>query len=259
MNIKFSRFVVSLIFITVGVLLLLTNLGLLSRLGISKITFGELWHIVYPIIFILIGIRLIYDFIKNRSGSWMVGSFLLIFGSLLLLGLLGMIEFRFKDIFNLWPLLIIYIGFSLIRWPKRKRKISVHFDKSDTDSESTWTFGRFTVGDHEFKDPNWKVEPMDLWNMAGNYYIDFSKAFIPDEKIPISIDSWAGDIQILLPEHVEFKVVATVKAGEINILGQKAEGLNRKISFTSNDFESATRKLDLSLHLKAGTIRIDWV
>lgn len=259
LKIKLSRLFISFILIITGVLLLLTNLGILSRLGITHMTFGELWQYVYSVLFIIIGLKFIYDFIKSRRGQWKVGSFLLIFGSLLLLGSFEIINFQFKDIFKLWPLLIIYIGFSLIGWPKRKSRSSVHVFTDDSYKDKGWNVGRFSVGDHEFKHPNWKVEPMELWNMAGDYYIDFSKAFIPEEEIPITIDCWAGDIQILMPEHVEFKVIASVKAGEINVLGQKAEGINRELVFTSPDFDTATRKLDLALHLKAGTIRIDRV
>jgi lia operon protein LiaF len=100
---------------------------------------------------------------------------------------------------------------------------------------------------------------MDLRNAAGDYYIDFSKAFIPEKEIPISIHSWAGDVQILLPEHVAFRIDASVKAGEIHVLDQTADGINRSVFYESTDYEDAIRKLDMTIKLKAGSIRVDVV
>lgn len=259
LRLTLSRYVIAIILIITGVLLILTNLGVLSNLGITDLTFSELWPYLYSIFFVLVGLKMLYDFYKRRSRHWMIGSFLFVFGSLLLLGLFEYIHFTFRDIFNLWPLLIIYVGFTIIGRPKRRKKISIHTTTGPSHTSEKWNLGRLSVGDYEFKEPNWQVEPMELWNLAGDYYIDFTKAFIPEEEIPISIDSLAGDIQILMPENIEFTVEASVKTGEINIFGQKADGINRDMVFTSANYPTATRRLNLSLHLKAGSIRIDRV
>ncbi|WP_106498087.1 cell wall-active antibiotics response protein LiaF [Lentibacillus sp. Marseille-P4043] len=245
------RYILAVGLIILGAALVLANIGIID------FQINDYWNLIIPLILLLLGLKLFIDDFKYKGGSWIFGSLFVIFGGLLLLGELAIIDFTFSDIIKLWPLLIIYIGYSIIK-PRRKHRPHVHVkdDKKETYNKRTH---RFSIGDYEFKKQNWKVEPMDLWNAAGDYYIDFSKAFIPEKEIPITINSWAGDVQILLPEHVAFRVDASVKAGEINILDQTADGMNRSILYESTNYETAIRKLDIKLKLKAGSIRVDVV
>lgn len=95
--------------------------------------------------------------------------------------------------------------------------------------------------------------------LAGDFYYDFSKAYIPEKEIPITISSLAGDVHILVPENLEFQVYASVKAGDIDIVGQSVDGINRSLSYVTPNYDSATRKINLTLKLKAGSIRVDYV
>ncbi|WP_099157323.1 cell wall-active antibiotics response protein LiaF [Virgibacillus ndiopensis] len=248
------RNLMALLFIVIGAVLVLANFDIIY----FDVT--DVWNLLLPIILIVFGIKWFTNDIRKWGGSWMGGSFLIIFGVLLLLGYFDVINFTFSDVFKLWPLLIIYIGFSIIGKPGRGMKFSIMTDsKKDNNVESKRKGNRFSIGDHEFKKPNWKVEPMDLFNAAGNYYIDFTKAFIPEKEIPITINSWAGDVQILLPENLAFRIDASVKAGEINVLGESADGVNRNVFYESTDYENAVRKIDIRLKLKAGSILVDRV
>lgn len=244
------RYFIAIAFIGFGAMLVLDNFGVLES------DMKELWHYVYPAFFIVFGFSLITRYFKYRGSSWIFGLFFIVFGALLILGRMEFIEFQFKDIFKLWPLIIIYIGFQMIGWTKNKRNpyIYIH-DKSSKNVD----WGRFSVGDFEFSTPNWKVEPMNLTKAAGDFYLDFTKAFIPEEEIPIRIDSWAGDVHVLLPEDLAVRISTSVKAGEINLFGQKADGVIRDLFYESPDYETATKKLDMIIDLKAGSIRVDKV
>lgn len=233
-----------------GLMLVLDNLGVLES------DIKELWHYVYPAFFIVFGFTLMVRHFKYRGSSWIFSLFFIIFGTLLILGRLEMIEFQFSDIFKLWPLVIIYIGFQMMGWRKNKRNPYIHIYDED---RKNINWGRFSAGDYEYSTPNWKVEPMNLTKAAGDFYLDFTKAFIPEKEIPIRIDSWAGDVHVLLPEDLAVKVSASVKAGDINLLGQRADGVVRDLSYESPDYETATKKLDIIIDLKAGSIRVDKV
>lgn len=259
MNNRFMRSLIAFVIIIVGILLVLQNLDVID-MDISGI-----WPYTYASLFIIFGLKWLIDDLRKDGGNWIFGSFLFVFGALLFLGELQVIHFNFDDIFKLWPLLIIYIGFSIIGKPKRKKNFKFVIDTDDkkdhtVEFETKKKHGnRFSVGDHQFTEPNWKVEPMSLYNAAGDYYIDFSKAFIPEKETPISINSWAGDIQILMPENVACRIDASVKAGEINVMGQTSEGVNRKVFYETDDYDEATRKLTITLKLTAGSVRVDKV
>lgn len=244
---------IAIMLIGFGTMLVLDNIGIIE----SDIT--ELWHFVYPTFFIVYGLTLLRNYFKRGGERWIFGSFLIIFGTLLIVGRLGIITYQFSDIIKLWPLLIIYVGFSIFGKSNKRNKSGVHIFNEGHDFGQNTDGNRFSVGNYEYKEPNWKVKPMKLWSAAGDYYFDFSKAFIPDEKIQIRVDSWAGDVQMIMPEHLEFKVEASVKAGEIDVIGQKAEGVNRNLSYETPGYEAAVQKLDILIVLKAGSIRVDRV
>ncbi|ASN06576.1 cell wall-active antibiotics response protein LiaF [Virgibacillus necropolis] len=257
MNNRFIRLLIASIIIVIGLLLILQNLAVID------LDMNGIWPYTYAILFIIFGLKWFIDNLRNNGGSWIFGSFLFLFGFLLVLGEIGLVDFSFNDIVKLWPLLIIYIGFTIIGKPKRKKNYKFVVDtdekKDNTVGKKNKHGNRFSIGDHQFAEPNWKVEPMDLFNAAGDYYIDFSKAFIPEKEIPIMINSWAGDIQILMPENVACCIDASVKAGEINVMGQTSEGINRKVYYETDDYQEATRKLMITLKLKAGSVRVDKV
>lgn len=248
----FLRYFIAIVLIGFGIMLVLDNIGMIDS------DIKELWHYVYPIFFVILGLTIVYRYFSQGGESWIFGSFLILFGALLLLGRLAMIPFSFSDIFKLWPLLIIYGGFSILGISKRRRS-RVHIYKENGAHDKGMNFGGFSIGNIEYKQPNWQVKPMNLWNAAGDYYFDFTKAYIPEEEIPIHVYGLAGDIQMLLPEDLHVRIVAKVKAGEIDVIGETADGINRSVYFESEGYEEAIQKLDIILDLKAGSIRVNQV
>ncbi|WP_407271637.1 cell wall-active antibiotics response protein LiaF [Radiobacillus sp. PE A8.2] len=255
-NRQFFRNIAAIVVILLGVTLVLANVGVVTW------EINDAWLYIYPTFFVLLGLKLIWDAITGRWGLW-AGLFLLIFGGLLLMDRFDILVFGFWDVYKLWPLLIVYVGFSIFSTStnKKNRKKNPKFQFIyDSDGAKTYpNKQKFAIGDHKFNSPNWKVEPMDLWNAVGDYHIDFTKAFIPDKEIPIKIQGWAGDIRILMPENVDFRVEAHVKAGDIAVFGERVDGINREIFYETRDYETATRKLNIYLSLKAGDIRVDKV
>ncbi|WP_245799364.1 cell wall-active antibiotics response protein LiaF [Virgibacillus siamensis] len=238
-----------------AVVLILAGAGLvLANIGVMDMNMDNAWLYIYPSIFVLFGLKWMIDKIRQKGGSWIFGSFFFIFGSLLLLDRFDVIAFQFWDVYKLWPLLIIYIGFSFIRKPSRI-KVTYTSD-GNSKGETEYDNSYFSVGEHDYSQPNWKVEPMNLKSMAGDFYMDFSKAFIPDKETPITIKSLAGDVNILIPENIAFRVDASAKAGDIDVAGQKAEGINRRVRYETDDYATAVKKLDLMINMKAGSIRI---
>lgn len=249
---KFIQFLIAGLVIAVGVVLVLGNLGF------ETINMKSAWGLIFPIVFIFLGGMLIIKSIRRRNSSWVWGVFFLAYGALLLLGRYDYLAFTFRDIIKLWPVIIIYTGVLILGhmiFGKSRKYVTFH----KPDKKFYKKYSKFSVGDHEYNQPNWKVEPMELKNLAGDFYLDFTKAFIPDVETPIKIDALAGDVHILIPLDVEFRVNASVSAGEINVVGQKVGGVGRSLQYETVGYQAAVRKLDLRLILKAGDIRVDQV
>ncbi|PAV29285.1 hypothetical protein CIL05_12885 [Virgibacillus profundi] len=247
---RMLRYFLAVFLIGFGVMLVFANLGMVD------FDFNTLWHYIYPVFFVVIGFKWLIDFFRKKGSGWFRGSFFLLLGTLLLLDRFEIITFYFRDVLKLWPLLIIYIGFLLIGG--RGKTIIIHRGKKDYTGKY-YDKGNLTVGTQEFNQPNWKVEKMNLNTLAGDYYFDFSKAFIPEKEIPIRVSLLAGNVHMLIPENVEFRIDAKVKAGEVNVLGQKTDGVNRSLYFETENYHGAVRKLDFTVKIKAGHIRVDRV
>ncbi|WP_047982492.1 cell wall-active antibiotics response protein LiaF [Ornithinibacillus contaminans] len=247
----FFRWLFATVIITFGVILVLENIGLM------ELNMKSAWSYIYPSFFAVFGLKSMLSRMRNRGGSWAWGSFFFIFGSLLLLDRFDIITFSFNDVFKLWPLLIVYVGFMFIGKSGRPK---VYIETGDGDTEKDGhNSSFFSVGSHEYNKLNWKVQPTTMKSLAGDFYYDFSKAYIPEKEIPFYISTLAGDVHILIPENLEFQINASVKAGEIDIVGQSVDGINRSLSFITPNYDSATRKLDITLKVKAGSIRVDYV
>lgn len=255
---SFIRFFLAVFLIGAGIMLVLANVGIIN-FGI-----GVFWHNIYPVFILVMGLKWLFDFIRKRGEHWFLGLVFTVFGSLLLLDRFEYITFYFKDIFKLWPLLIIFVGFEMFGFGRRNIVIHTSNDSktfsvdSKKDKQTKHT-QNFVVGSQNYSQPNWKVEPMDISTMAGDFYLDFSKAFIPEKETPIHIRSLAGDVHILVPENIEFRIEAAVKAGEIELLGNDWGGINRSCYYKTDNYDEAERKLDFVIKLKAGNIRLDQV
>ena len=246
---RFFRTLMAMAIILLGVILVLDNLGLATW------SIGDWWPYIYPTFFILVGLKWLYKSFKGLNGIW-GALFLIIFGSLLLLNQFEYIEFVFGDVYKLWPLILVFIGLSYLGIP-RKRRMKVFYESNDFDVNLGKDKDRVVVGDSDYSKTNWKVEPTNIWNVVGDHTMDFTKAFIPDQDTPITIHGLAGDIKIILPEHVDFSVRATVHAGEVYVLDQTSQGIKRTLTYETKGYEEATRKLTFNLKLNAGSIRVD--
>src|SRR5699024_2844466 len=85
------RYLLAVILIGIGILLVLENFGFGTFSG------KNMWILLYPLLFIVYGIKTLVDHLRYRGGSWIFGSFLLIFGSLLMLDRFGVISFVFRS------------------------------------------------------------------------------------------------------------------------------------------------------------------
>ncbi|WP_160847648.1 cell wall-active antibiotics response protein LiaF [Pontibacillus yanchengensis] len=251
-------YIIALGFIALGAFLILTNLDIIS------LEISNAFHFSYPFFIFGMGVFIILDTIRGNQDGLGFGSFLIVFGGLLIADRFDYVEFNFLEFWRLWPLLFIYIGISFFSPSKKKKKPKVYVSKdNDVDDEYIKKKHKkkrnVAIGDHRFDQPNWNVESMDLWNVIGDYHVDFTKAFIPDQETSISISGVIGDVKVIIPEHVDFQIHATIKTGDIRVLDEKSEGLNRDIHFKTPGYEEATKKLDLDVHFKIGDIKVDRV
>ncbi|MDX8361938.1 cell wall-active antibiotics response protein LiaF [Cytobacillus sp. IB215316] len=266
-----SQFIWGFLLVGIGIVLLLMNINVIT------LNVRDVFHFFYPFLFVIIGLKWVVEWVitKGRTG-WFKGVFVIIFGSLLILDRFFIIEFGFWDVYKLWPLFFIFLGLEMFRNRKitvikveksseRKdkalKKVSEFYDEDDdipNDSKGV-ILKNFSIGTMKFDDENWAVKPINIKNMIGDYYFDFSRAYIPDKETEIVIQGLVGDIKMLIPEDIACKIDTTVNMGEVKVFELRKDGVHNTISFESDNYSNATRKLTIHLSLKAGSIRVDRV
>lgn len=263
-----NQFIFAAVLLFVGIFLLLLNIGVIS-LEIKEVIVE-----FYPFIFLLFSFLFILNaFKRQKKGSLFWWFFFFAFSLMLCLDRLNLIAFHAGDFWRLWPVLFIYYGLMLLL---KKDKVKIYFkpdvppdalivnDHRDGECESDITptisgkkMKSFSIGDVEFKKSNWSLEPMNLHNSIGDYFIDFSKAYIPEKETPIVVHSWIGDVKMIVPDDVPVKVEAKVKIGDIRIFDLRSSDINRQLVFETPGYNEAIKKLNIMIELKIGSVRID--
>jgi lia operon protein LiaF len=253
----------------VGIFLLLLNIGVIS-LEIKEVIVES-----YPFIFLFISSLFMVRAIKrHKNGSLFWWFFLTAFFLMLSLDRWQFISFRIGDFWKLWPLLFIYFGLKILLG---KNKVKIYFNpnippeaykfQNDENSDEYDLLNErpkkmkksFSIGDVEYKKANWALEPMNLYNSIGDYFIDFSKAYIPEKETSITVSGWIGDVKMIVPEGIPVKVEANVKVGDIRLFELRSNDLNRHLTYKSPDYDEAVKKLNITIALKVGSVRIDKV
>ncbi|GAA0357702.1 cell wall-active antibiotics response protein LiaF [Bacillus horti] len=250
-------------------LLLLGGAFLLSNIGLLDIEFNIGWILAtfWPAILIIWGVSELINALNrlvtnNRSvsGSVFTGLLLTFLGLIFLGNNLDWFSISFRDIWTYaWPLLIIYIGFKLIlnnRFHQRrvrKWKNDKHLDMKTQDFPVR---RKMMVGDMKIGRGSWNLEDMTVWLGAGDVDIDLTKAIIPAGETIIDISGFVGEISVLIPENLSVHVDAKVRVGEVDVLGDSANGTGRSAFYQSEDYNEAIKKVYIVATLSAGEIDI---
>lgn len=253
-DLSINQIVIAILLSALGIILLLINIGVISW------EIKELFVVFYPYGLFVYGIgELINTFLKKKQHFWW-SIFILIFSSLLIMDRAGILSFHFNDGWKLWPLLLIYFGAGMIfRNKKMKVSFKTDFPLEEKESSSLRRIRGLSIGDVDFKKQNWAVEPMDLYNTIGDYFIDFSKGFIPDKETPVKVRGLIGEVRMIIPEDVPVKISAAVSVGEVKVFDYAPENIRHNITYKAENYDEAARKLNITVELKVGSIRIDRV
>ena len=264
---------------------------LMMNLGIITLEWMEIWNHFYMFVFLLAGLYYTVTGFRSIFGMRMfAGTILAAIGSLLLLDSLGYFTFRLGMSWRLWPAAIIFIALRMMFKPKKVRvsrrmkaeaewggkgraEASEGIQKIEDAIDRSYLIrlGRnkenpdgplrmkkmFTIGSLELNNDNWSLEPITMYKTIGDYHIDLGKAFIPDGTTPIILSGWIGNVEVLVPEDIPIKVSAEVSIGEITVLDRYIDSsIGSKVEYESVSYKDAKKKIDFSISLSIGDVKI---
>jgi lia operon protein LiaF len=261
-----------IVILSIGLLFLLTNIGVL------EMNIGTFISMYWPLIIIYFGLKqvfrgLIYFLKKLSDGKWRFnklfwGTIILAIGCVLQGNKLGYFYISMAEFWSwTWPLLIIYFGLSIVFNRNSglivvdlSEKFDDEFNKGNVKKKikkiSLSTKQKHLIGDIRLGKSPWQIEDLNTWVGVGDISLDLSTAMLKEGVNTIDLSGGIGDVKILVPENLPIKVNADVKLGEVKIFDNKQSGISRFVSYESDNYALAEKKVEIYVQLSIGDIRI---
>jgi hypothetical protein len=191
-------------------------------------------------------------FMKPKS-TWdiLFALFIVLIGVLALLNSLEVVEF-WPALGKLWPLVLIILGiWFLFRRHHFVWDDKIHIHEGDKQGKA--------FGDKKIDSTGIDPDGMNIEMGFGDLEVNLVKASYANKESLVQLALGFGDLNVWIPSDVKTSISATCKAGDIDVLGKKDEGLGNRVEHQDEGYESAQRKLKLLVKLGFGDIKISRV
>jgi len=194
-----------------------------------------------------------------------------IFGLILIsLGILIIVRITFGVnvigiLISLWPLLLIVIGWQIIRNARRPRAREERADTADTVTAP----GGFdmpeglpadvirhssVIGDTSMRLTSRNFKGGSVSSVIGDIHLNLSGIDFPAGEKMINVSGIIGDVNITLPKDLYVHVRGNSVIGDIYLLGQKTGGFFRHLTYQSEGYAAAGKRLYITISLVIGDI-----
>lgn len=262
-----------------ALILVIGLLFLLSNIGVVEMNIGTFISTFWPLLIIYFGIRqvfrgLVYFSRKLSDGKWKInklfwGMVITAFGVTLQGNHLGYFYISSGQFWSwIWPILIIYFGLSIIFNRKSDLIVIDLSNKYDDDDADRDTFGhrktkritsikrKHLIGDIKLGKTPWQIEDLQTWVGIGDISIDLSTAMLKEGENVIDLSGGIGDVKILVPDALPVKINVDVKLGEVKIFENRQSGTSRFVSYESENYALADKKVAIYVQLSIGDVKV---
>ncbi|MFC1477294.1 cell wall-active antibiotics response protein LiaF [candidate division KSB1 bacterium] len=189
--------------------------------------------------------------------AFVVGGILIFFGIMLVIDSTLGLDF----ILDLWPLILVYIGWQIIRRAQASigdKNKAAEQEKTDipeglpTDMLHQTSF----IGDTSIRITSQQFQGGTITSFFGDIHLNLSEIDVSDVEKPIKITSIIGDVNITLPKDFTFRIRGNSVIGDIYILGQKTGGIFRHLAYRSEGYTGSDKKLLITVSSLIGDMHI---
>ncbi len=162
---------------------------------------------------------------------------------LIVLGLFSLFDLFFH--INLWviigPLLLVGLGVLLLLRPQMSRPDFI------VQMPILGDFRRTGV---------WEATNYEVWLLVGSSRLDFTDASFPSGEVTFRIIGFVADVKIVLPEDVGLSVESNAFVSDFKGLSQKEERFLTPLTYETEGFETAAKKVRLQTFSFVSDIRV---
>jgi lia operon protein LiaF len=92
---------------------------------------------------------------------------------------------------------------------------------------------------------DWQLRDEEIWMTVGDVDLDLTRAEIPPDETTLRIFGFVGDVELLLSADTGFTITSTAFLTNAEVLGKKEDTFLVPMTYTSENYESARRKVRL--------------
>lgn len=178
---------------------------------------------------------------RVRSGELLVALILILLGLLFLAGNLGLFN---VDWSLFWPLMLILFGAWLI-W------------RAFVPPPRYATGGAFYgFGDYRPDLSGKEIRRLNLSHGFGDFDLDLTRGVIADGENSVRASLGFGDLKVSVPRDVAVRVHVSAGFGDVSAFGEKSSGIAPSLRFQSDDYATATRKLNIDASIGFGDVKV---
>ncbi len=234
-----------LVIAALGVVWLLRNLGIIDA------DIGGLIATCWPILLVIWGIDALSSALSPPagdgsrpqgilSGSGVLGIILIALGVLIIGRNMGFYYIDFSMVWKvLWPLVIILIGWSLIRG-------------ASGSGGTHWA----VMSGIERKSPGWSLQDGNYIAFMGGADLDLTVANIPDGTTSLNLTAVMGGVDLRVPPDIAVECQGTAILGGVKFLDEEGGGIVVSRSFARPGAEGSRRKLVIHAWTLMGGIEV---
>lgn len=233
-QIRIQPVLLGLLILALGVVWLLRNLGWIET------DIGELIATYWPALLIIWGLDAIFSAVSppSNSGTRSQGVFsasgifglvLVVLGVIIIGRNLGLYRVDLSIIWRvLWPIIIILIGWSLIRG-------------SSGPGGTHWA----VMSGIERKAPGWDLEQGNYIAIMGGIQLDLTGANIPEGTTTLNLTAIMGGIEVKVPADLAVECQATAVLGGVHFIDEEGSGIIASRAYSRPGAEGASKKLTI--------------
>ena len=182
------------------------------------------------------------EIIINSGKRKLVGLVLVILGILFLSNNLDLFDYDWDYI---WPAAIIIVGIALIYRASRHQPDDSHYNQ-----QQSRIFG------DSLYEPTGEIDGTSFKHFIGDLELNLSRAEFKSGENRIKVSIFIGDVRVFVPKDVAVKTSSDVFLGDITVIDATKSGIAPSSRYTSDNYDTAARKIFISANAFIGDIRI---
>ena len=157
---------------------------------------------------------------------------------------------------------LVLIGYQLIQQGHKQKAMKVEIKEKGIIDEEKQIYRtepylkNMFVGNVRMMDHIYELEDINVQYGACDVEIDLTTAMIPEGETVIVIRGVVGNIRLYVPYDIELSLNHSVIVGRVLLPGHEETGFNRNVTFRTEQYKEAPRRIKIISSLVVGDTEV---